>query len=62
MPRLLSRRVLLVVGGLVMVVVVAAAVVVSLREDASPPVEVQLLALNTGRGGGAAKHDHGGDR
>ena len=46
MPHMFSRRTLLVVGGLVMVAVVAAAVVVSSRDDASYPVEVQLLALN----------------
>ena len=45
-PRLLSRRTLLVVGGLVAAAAVAAAVVVLAVDDASPPVEVQLLALN----------------
>ena len=33
-------------GGLVAAVAVAAAVVVSAADDASPPVDVQLLALN----------------
>ena len=46
MPRMFSRRTFLVVGGLVVVAAVAAAVVVSVMDDASPPVEVQLLALN----------------
>ena len=45
-PRLLSRRALLVVGGLVAAAAVAAAVVVSAGDDPSPPVEVQVLALN----------------
>ena len=54
-PRLLSRRALLVVGGLVAAAAVAAAVVVSAGDDPSPPVEVQVLALNDFHGGDAAR-------